>query len=620
MKRILIAACLVLLSVNLAIAQTGTICLFADPSGLDCTINDLGPGLITVYVVHMDAVDVRAVRFSAPVPACMNAVYLGDMFPWPIAIGNSQTGVEVGFPECLSSPIHILTINIFGQGLSIPDCPYEVLPDPEIGYIQVTDCNEIPLAGQGGTTFVNSSLPCVCTSSTDPTLYVNPLTLDFGTTDVTESFVIGNTAGGSLVWDVTETIPWLDATPTSGAGGATITVTVDRTGLAPGNYNGLIQVTSNGGNETVTAFMSVALPEPVLGVTPASLNFPAHVTAKLLTIANLGTGYLYWNITSDQPWLSVSPAIGTNDTQVAVSVDRTGLPDGTYNGTLSITSNGGDGTVPVEMIVDTQPQLSVTPASLTFTPSVLTGTFTISNAGFGTLEWSLSADETWIIIDPPLSGTGTATVTVHIDSTTVPSGGTHTGNVLVTSNGGNQPVVIRYIDSPPTFGGTIGVYTDAAGSECGIQDVPGLLPLYVVHVNTLGATASQFAAPMPSCMTGVSWLSDSPEFSVTLGNSQIGVAVGYGSCLVSPIHVLTINYFASGTSETCCMYPVIADPNVPSGMIEVVDCASNLLYAMGATCIVNPTNECRCDVSVEESTWGRVKALYAPESVKATRQ
>ena len=160
--------------------------------------------------------------------------------------------------------------------------------------------------------------------------------------------------------------------------------------------------------------------------------------------------------------------------------------------------------------------------------------------------------------------------------------------------------------------GSIGIFMDPGGTDCNLWDqVPGLLTFYCVHVLTPCATASQFSAPMPACMTPTVYLSDGGYFGVTIGNSQTGVAIGYGTPQAAPITILSIQYFGQGLTTPCCIYPVLPDPNVPSGQIEVVDCANNLLYATGGTGIVNPNGSCQCDVATEESTWGKVKALYS---------
>jgi len=161
-------------------------------------------------------------------------------------------------------------------------------------------------------------------------------------------------------------------------------------------------------------------------------------------------------------------------------------------------------------------------------------------------------------------------------------------------------------------GGTLGVYADPQGNNCYPQDiVAGLCTYYVVHTNIAGATASQFRAAQPACMLAV-YLSDTAVYPVTIGNSQAGVAVGYGACLLSPIDVLHINYFCQALTPPCCAYPVTPDPNVVSGKIEVVDCVNALLFGTGGTTYVNGNDvDCPCTVATEETTWGAVKSIYA---------
>jgi len=160
-------------------------------------------------------------------------------------------------------------------------------------------------------------------------------------------------------------------------------------------------------------------------------------------------------------------------------------------------------------------------------------------------------------------------------------------------------------------GEMVGVFADPTATNCDLVDAsPGLISIYVVHTETPGASAVQFSAPIPSCMTGAVWMSDTPVFPVVIGDSQSGVSVGYGTCSYGPIHVLTINIFAQGLSETCCAYDVYPDPNSTSGRIEVVDCTNALGYALGGRARVNANGSCACGSEAEEATWGKVKSIY----------
>ncbi|UCG51585.1 MAG: hypothetical protein JSW58_15585, partial [Candidatus Latescibacterota bacterium] len=140
----------------------------------------------------------------------------------------------------------------------------------------------------------------------------------------------------------------------------------------------------------------------------------------------------------------------------------------------------------------------------------------------------------------------------------------------------------------------VAVYADASGDQCNIVDSTGPLAFYVVVTDAGGLTGVQFAAPMPGCFTGVTYLDDTRPFPVTLGNSQDGVAIGFGACLQTPVHVLTINYASNGEIGDCCVYPIIGDPNLPSGEIELTECDFDIVYGQSGPSTINGNASCPC--------------------------
>jgi hypothetical protein len=157
--------------------------------------------------------------------------------------------------------------------------------------------------------------------------------------------------------------------------------------------------------------------------------------------------------------------------------------------------------------------------------------------------------------------------------------------------------------------GSIGIFRDTAGTNCTLLDAaPGLTPYYVVQVNTTGSSACAFAAPKPACLAA-QYLSDTGVWPVSLGNSQTLASVGYGACKIGNVHVLTLNYFTMGATAPCCRYFITAGTAL-SGQIETVDCVGNLYFVTGGQGIVNSNGTCLCNVPVEDTTWGGVKALY----------
>ena len=109
-----------------------------------------------------------------------------------------------------------------------------------------------------------------------------------------------------------------------------------------------VQIAANGGAAN-----------PILAVSPGALTFGATQTQATLEIDNAGGGLLDVGTITDttvspEDWLTVVAGPGNGETDVAsltVTVDRTGLADGVYQGNVAIQSNGGSRDVPVTMVV-----------------------------------------------------------------------------------------------------------------------------------------------------------------------------------------------------------------------------------------------------------------------------
>lgn len=104
-----------------------------------------------------------------------------------------------------------------------------------------------------------------------PVLTVNPSSLDFGVlaANVTANsdLTLSNVGGGTLqVQSITVSDSWLSTVQN----GMTVTVTVDTTGLADGNYNGSVTINSNGGNQVIPVSVTVSTSSTV------SVQFSCH--------------------------------------------------------------------------------------------------------------------------------------------------------------------------------------------------------------------------------------------------------------------------------------------------------------------------------------------------------
>ena len=161
--------------------------------------------------------------------------------------------------------------------------------------------------------------------------------------------------------------------------------------------------------------------------------------------------------------------------------------------------------------------------------------------------------------------------------------------------------------------GSIGLFADKDATNCAVYDLPELIIVYAIHVYTPGATGAQFMVDHMSWGASLTYLSEISPYPSVIGNSQTGITISYDGCLSSPNLILRINFLGSGLSAPCSYIQVVPDPGaVPPG-IYVTDCASpvpNLLTATGGDVVVNPDASCMCDIPVQETTWGQVKALY----------
>ncbi|MBC7129397.1 MAG: hypothetical protein H5T45_06705 [Thermoplasmatales archaeon] len=96
---------------------------------------------------------------------------------------------------------------------------------------------------------------------------------------------------------------------------------------------------------------------PTLSYSPSYFNFNLlhNVTAEsTLEIWNSGNGILYYNLSETCTWLSLNVTSGSSSGEhdyIKITVNTAGLSTGEYSCNISITSNGGSGTIRVNLTV-----------------------------------------------------------------------------------------------------------------------------------------------------------------------------------------------------------------------------------------------------------------------------
>lgn len=182
-----------------------------------------------------------------------------------------------------------------------------------------------------------------------PTIQLDPVSIEVTAAEESsppsEQITITNTGGGTLNWSATNQTGWLSLSPPNGVGDGIITVEFDLTGLTPGIYYDTVVVSDESATNSpqITSVMLTieAEADPEIGLSHTLFTFNAtegggNPPSQTLTIANLGGGVLNWTAEEVEGWLTLNPESGTGDGTVEVSVDATGLTQGTYIDTILV--------------------------------------------------------------------------------------------------------------------------------------------------------------------------------------------------------------------------------------------------------------------------------------------
>ena len=442
------------------------------------------------------------------------------------------------------------------------------------------------------------------TVAAQPTLSVTPTsTLTFNgtagssTQPLAQNLTV-SAANGTIAFTAVASVStppsgtWLSVTPTSGStsSSTTVAVSVNNAGLAPGNYSGMVTVTSTTSGTTGGPFVipvSFVVAANSLTAAPTSLSFTYSLggtapAAQTLNIGSIAPGLTFTAAAPGASWLSINPTGGTTTASpvaLSVSILTAGLTAQTYHTSIAITAAGAGNSplmVPVTLTVNVEPSLAVAPTSLSF--SYLTGgtapapqSVAVSTSNASSTPFSVSATSSgnWLQVSPT-SGTAPGSFLASI----VPGGltaGTYIGTINVTATGYNstsltatlvvtQPkaviqvtgtVAFTLANSSPPVNSTLAIsasdgsaqaFTIAAGASqynwLSISPTSGTTPANVtLTVNPAGLVPGVYTIPVTVTMPGL------PIPTLTV-QTQLTIT---GSNLVATPNALTFSYQHNGT-------------------------------------------------------------------------
>ncbi len=446
----------------------------------------------------------------------------------------------------------------------------------------------ISIAGQAAT---------VTQAGTGPLLTASPNSLDFefqeGEAGRTDRILTLFTNATALPFTLSASGgPWLSVSPVSGSAPASVVVSVDPAGLAPGIYRGNVAIAASASIPAVPVTLTIdASGPPKLTVESSALTFsfvrgsPARSVARRVT--NVGGGTLAFQAVASTDrgggWLRVSPASGDvqllQSASFGITADPGGLDPGTYTGTVRVTAGNQVVDVPVTMSIRSATRsMFLSQSGLTFV-AIERGVqspaqrVNIQNTGQGLLDWSASASTLsggdWLSVSPA-SGTAEAgnggssvDVAVRADGLTA---GNYYGQVEVTSaSADNAPQVITVLLVVLPVGSNPGplvrpsglVFVGAAG---GLPPAPQIIQIFNFTSHAMRFVTARLTTD------GAGWVTTSPTTAVAGAGVPLEMEVSVSSVGLSPgirRGVLTL-LFDDGSVRTLNLLFVLTGGTTPA--------------------------------------------------------
>lgn len=206
-----------------------------------------------------------------------------------------------------------------------------------------------------------------------PQLYVNPDTPSFNfdsmytgeTADVL--ILMANSGGGTLTWNISDDQPWINVNPTNGTYSEQysdiIIISVNSTGLSPGNYSGTITINSSAGSKTGYINLTV-VPEKLVPEKPVKIVFDKFPDGTPINTPRVLKGYEF----------------------LSYGIFLSGAPESSYcaNATSAAIRLSGTYNIPFNFLTTARPNnitsCNFIPVAITFTEPVRNVTLTFAGA------------------------------------------------------------------------------------------------------------------------------------------------------------------------------------------------------------------------------------------------
>ncbi|MBN1601842.1 MAG: choice-of-anchor D domain-containing protein [Chitinispirillaceae bacterium] len=219
-------------------------------------------------------------------------------------------------------------------------------------------------------------VPCTLSIGGFRGLTATPSTLTFKTvlTGLTDTLQLTLSNSGNETTVVSSMVSsnvafsFIGSTPISVAPASSIEIPVVFYPLSAGNFNGILTINSNAEDNPVinVALAGTSLAGPSIAVTPPQMDVSLTTgdsTQRTATITNTGDADLIWNIAKQSTWLTATPLSGTTQSgqvsPIQFTFNATGLTDGLYYDTISVSHNSLTQISPLKIPVELHVEASV---------------------------------------------------------------------------------------------------------------------------------------------------------------------------------------------------------------------------------------------------------------------
>lgn len=378
---------------------------------------------------------------------------------------------------------------------------------------------------------------------------VNPVTLGVAPGgSASRTVVISTSTGATAPYNAipqytspaSPAVNWLSLTAATGTTPGTLTISANPGNLPVGSYTANIVVASSNAtfaSVTIPVTMNVSSGQ-IITYSPSSLNFSYVNGVPILSGQNIqlnlspatpalpATLSIVYDV-AGQSWLSASlyssvPGSITTGSQIGVSVNGAGLPNGTYTAKVQISAPGAGNPllqIPITLTMSggaAGTLLTFSPTALNFS-AALNGTapdqlVTVSSSPTTGLSYTLSSNASWLTL---VNSTGTTpgSNAVRINASGLVAG-TYNGTITVSAPGASNS------------GTSIPVTLTVSGTASNLTASPALLTFAAQSGNVSPAPQTiQVTSPLSnvsySVTTNQAWLQASPATGTTPGTISV---------------------------------------------------------------------------------------------------